>query len=71
MKVNELLSVTMAAEIFITTVENLTYYSTDGGNSFHGSIFNWSDEIDMKEINSHNVIKYAPRSEYRVEIYTD
>lgn len=38
MKVVEILQYCMAAEIVVTTVEHLEFYSLDGGNTFHDSL---------------------------------
>ena len=61
----------MAAEIIIDTVENIKYYSMDGGNTFHKSIFLDNSKNAITEILDHNVIKFIPTSEYRINIYSD
>ena len=75
MKVVEILQYCMAAEIVVTTVEHLEFYSLDGGNTFHDSILGSLACTNPKDIYntvmSRNVIKLCPRSEYRIEIYTD
>ena len=76
MKVKELLTYCMAAEIVVSTVENLSFFSLDGGNTFHDSLFNCtaictSPSDRYETVMNRNVIKLCPRSEYRIEIYTD
>lgn len=71
MTIRDLLSCCMAAEIIVDTVENIKYYSMDGGNTFRKSVFLDNDKNAINEILDHNVIKFIPTSEYRINIYAD
>lgn len=71
MTIRDLLSCCMAAEIIVDTVENIKYYSMDGGNTFKKSVFLDDSKNAIEEILDHNVIKFIPTSEYRINIYCD
>ena len=60
MKLKELLSVTNARDIYVTTADHDTYFSLDNGQTFRASLFNDPDNDLTDRLHEMTVNYFTP-----------
>ena len=70
MTVKELLTVTNARDIYVSTTDHNTYFSMDNGLTFKASLFNDPDEDLSSKIHDMTVNYFTPYREDCIRIIT-
>lgn len=60
MKLKDLLSVTNARDIYVTTADHNTYFSLDNGQTFRASLFNSPDNDLTDRLHEMTVNYFTP-----------